>query len=424
MAMLDIFGSGMLNAAEEMIRKKKATDGRTNLNAQPAKKGKTAKSKKRRGRESDAALQQQMQADQFKFLQDNIFDRTGATRRTMSGQIERDVPQGMDYFKNTGPDRPELVDRQNRLNNQGLKNPWFEANAREAVDLARRKQAEPPLFPGPQNQMTPEQQLRQGGNGVEVFDNPLFSQSNPRTGLNINTGPFVRSMDNPYGTARALFEPQVQQPAQQPAPGPVQSLFTPQPTMNRMDPPRAVYNNPAAPAQQSSSKPAQTNAPVNMFGVPDVSWDSLIPKWPGSSPMAGGMSNPFAGMFTDPTPQTKGSLSSDMSFGNDSFGPTTGVANPLAGVENPYAGGPSFMQRFSGIDPVTSSMIPDVMNMPEVSLPNMPWQRDKIPDPNDRTGLIEQPNWWDNLMSFLTPNPQDYQKPSTNSSPFQFAPML
>lgn len=220
-----------LGGAADVYQQMKNSDGRTNPNAKPAKKGKNAKSNKAGKRAAEQAFQRQLQLDQQKFIQDNIFDRTGATRRDISGQIERNVPKGMDYFKNTGPDRPELATRQARLDNQGLKNPWFEANAREAVDLARRKQAEPPLFPGPQNQMTPEQQLRQGGNGVEVFDNPLFSQSNPRTGLNTNTGPFVRSMDNPYGTARALFTPTQ---AQQPAPGPVQSLFTPQQTAQPM----------------------------------------------------------------------------------------------------------------------------------------------------------------------------------------------
>jgi len=229
MAMLDFFGSGMLNAAEELVRKNKATDGMTNPNAKPGKKGKNAKSNKAGKRAADRAMQQQMQADQFKFLQDNIFDRTGATRRTMSGQIERDVPHGMDYFKNTGPDRPELVDRQNRLNNQGLKNPWFEANAREAVDLARRKQSEPGLFGAP-SQPGLDQILRQNTRNVDVFDNPANNVTNPRTGLTTNDGPFVRSRPNPYGTARALFTPQQQPSAQQPAPGPVQSLFTPQQT--------------------------------------------------------------------------------------------------------------------------------------------------------------------------------------------------
>jgi len=213
--MLDFFGSNMLNAAEELVRKNKATDGMTNPNAKPGKKGKNAKSNKAGKRAADRALQQQMQADQFKFLQDNIFDRTGATRRTMSGQIERDVPQGMDYFKNTGSDRPEVAARQNRLNNQGLKNPWFEANAREAVDLARRKQAEPGLF-GTPAQPSMDQILKTPTNNMDVFNNP--------------DGSFVRSRPNPYGSANALFKPQQQSPTQQPAPGPVQSLFTPQQT--------------------------------------------------------------------------------------------------------------------------------------------------------------------------------------------------
>jgi hypothetical protein len=279
-------GQGLAGASD-FLQDYKNSDGRTNPNAKPAKKGKTAKSKKRRQREAELAMQQQMQADQFKFIQDNVFDRTGATRRDMSGQIERDVPKGMDYFKNTGPNRPEVAERQNRLNNQGLKNPWFEANAREAVDLARRKQSEPPLFPSPQNTMTEDQRLRQGGKGVEVFDNPLFSQSNPRTRLNTNTGPFVRSMDNPYGTARALFTPQ--QSAQQPAAGPVQSLFTPQQTaqapaqatswdtnfMNNLST-LPLRRPPLIPTAAPQAAP--TSNPAAMAGVPSIQWSDLVPQ--------------------------------------------------------------------------------------------------------------------------------------------------
>jgi hypothetical protein len=287
-------GQGLAGASD-FLQDYKNSDGRTNPNAKPGKKGKNAKSNKAGKRAADRAMQQQMQADQFKFLQDNIFDRTGATRRTISGQIERDVPQGMDYFKNTGPDRPELVDRQNRLNNQGLKNPWFEANARKAVDLARRKQAEPPLFPGPQNTMTEDQRLRAGGNGVEVFDNPLFSQSNPRTQLNTNTGPFVRSMEidpryqNGSQTARALFTPQQQAPTQQPAPGPVQSLFTPQQTgqapaqtpswdtgfLNNLS--MLPQNQQPQQVPAATTPPTPAN-PAASFGVPNVQWSDLVPQ--------------------------------------------------------------------------------------------------------------------------------------------------
>lgn len=275
MAMLDIFGSGMLNAAEDMIRKKKATDGRTNPNSRPTKQGKNAKSSKAGKRAADRALQQQMQADQFKFLQENIFDRTGATRRDISGQIERNVPKGMDYFKNTGPDRPELVDRQNRLNNQGLKNPWFEANAREAVDLARRKQSEPSLFGTPQ-QPSLDQLLRQNTSTMDVFDNPANNQTNPRTGLVTNDGPFVRSRPNPYGTARAEFSGV---PQGSTSVGPVQQLFTAQPQTQQPDWSQNFMQYFSQLPQQTTQPQQQAQQPsadaFNIFGAPNFSWGQL-----------------------------------------------------------------------------------------------------------------------------------------------------
>lgn len=308
------FGYGLMQAAEKIAREMKNSDGRTNPNSKPAKQGKNAKSKKQMQREADLEMQRQMQLDQQKFLQENIFDRTGATRRDISGQIERNVPKGMDYFKNTGPDRPELVDRQNRLNNQGLKNPWFEANAREAVDLARRKQSEPSLFGTPQ-QPSQDQLLRQNTSTMDVFDNPANNQTNPRTGLVTNDGPFVRSRPNPYGTARALFEPQKQQPAQQPVPGPVQNLFqggfqnynqavndalqetAPQNTMpyRPINDAQAVFTPQAGltPPSPMNEAPSAVN-PAVLFGAPNITWGDIIPQGP---------SEPLFDLF-DRNPQT------------------------------------------------------------------------------------------------------------------------
>jgi len=239
MAMLDFFGSGMLNAAEELVRKNKATDGMTNPNAKPGKKGKNAKSNKAGKRAADLAMQQQMQADQFKFLQDNIFDRTGATRRTMSGQIERNVPQGMDYFKNTGPDRPEVAARQSRLDSQGLKNPNIWNQAQEDVNLASRKQAEPVLFGAPA-QPGMDQILKTPTNNMDVFNNP--------------DGSFVRSRPNPYGTARNLFTPNQGEVTV----GPVEQVFAPQ----------APTQQPQQNIQQLFTPPANITPPSPMWGAP------------------------------------------------------------------------------------------------------------------------------------------------------------
>jgi len=220
----------------------------TNPNAKKLGKGKTAKSKKRRMREAQMQMQQpqmsfgeqqQLQNDQFKFLQDNIFGRTGATRRTIGGQLERDVSQGMDFFKNTGPDRQSVKDRQASLDSTSLNQPGVWNQAQQAVNDAKRAQgwSDPNTPPAPPPGPSMDQILRQNTNTVDVFNNPANNQTNPRTGLTTNDGPFVRSRPNPYGAASALFTPQTQDAAAQPQPqqssanaGPVQQLFTPQQT--------------------------------------------------------------------------------------------------------------------------------------------------------------------------------------------------
>jgi len=449
---LAYFGSSMLQAAEDIARKAKMDTGRvTNPNAKKLGKGKNAKSKKRLAREAAMRQQQmqmqqqqmqmqqpqmtfdeqqQLQNDQFKFLQDNIFGRTGATRRTIGGQLERDVPQGMDFFKNTGPDRPEVAARQARLDSTGLNRPGVWNQAQQAVNDAKRAQgwSDPNTPPAPPPGPSMDQILRQNTNTVDVFNNPANNQTNPRTGLTTNDGPFVRSRPNPYGSARALFTPQIQgagaQGQQSQAsvnPGPVQQLFTPQPTMNRMDPPSAVFSPQSSNWQDMPSGPARSYAsfgvnpeapaqPAQPQGPPRAIPVNEMPSGPARSYAQFGLQDPqepmFGNLFKDPTPQTSGALPDVMSFQNDYFGPEQGRQEPM---KVPYP-----LDRFmvNPIDPVTQSMLPDLMNLPQMQLPNMPWQRDQVVDPNDRTKLITQPNWYDQTMSFIqgalqAPRPQN-----------------
>lgn len=408
----------------------------TNPKAKKLGKGKTAKSKKRRMREAQMQMQQpqmtfaeqqQLQNDQFKFLQDNIFGRTGATRRTIGGQLERDVPQGMDFFKNTGPDRQSVKDRQARLDSTSLNQPGVWNQAQQAVNDAKRAQgwSDPNTPPAPPPGPSMDQILRQNTNTVDVFNNPANNQTNPRTGLTTNDGPFVRSRPNPYGSARALFTPQTQGAAAQAqpqqasvSPDPVQQLFTPQ---QNMTPPSPMFGQQAANWQDMPSGPARSYAsfgvnpeapaqPTQQQGPPKAIPVNEMPSGPARSYAQFGLQDPqepmFGNLFKDPTPQTSGALPDNMSFQNDYFGPEQGRQEPM---KIPYP-----LDRFmvNPIDPVTQSMLPDLMNLPQMQLPNMPWQRDQVVDPNDRTKLITQPNWYDQTMSFIqgalqAPRPQN-----------------
>jgi len=221
----------------------------TNPNARPVKKGKTAKSKRRRMRESQQsqagfANQQQLQNDQFKFLKDNIFDRTGATRRTMSGQIEQPGPQGLDFFTNTGPDRQSVKDRQARLDSTSLSQPGAWEAAQAAVNRQKKVQGwadpntPPPQAPSNFNQ---DQYMRTSGKFMDVFNN--------------GDGSVTRSRANPYGTARAAYSSPMQGPPAPAKQGPVQQLFQPpQPTVN----PNNV-------AQEVKRTPDEWNS---IFGLP------------------------------------------------------------------------------------------------------------------------------------------------------------
>jgi hypothetical protein len=269
-----------------------------------------------------------------------------------------------------------------------------------------------------------DQILRQNTNTVDVFNNPANNQTNPRTGLTTNNGPFVRSRPNPYGSARALFTPQMegqgQQAQPQPAPmapGPVQQLFSPpQTTMNRMDPPSAMrpwQGMPSGPERSYASFGANPPAPTQPAvesGPPKAVPVNEMMSGPARSYAQFGLPDPqesmFGNLFKDPTPQTSGALPDSMSFQNDFFGPSQGRQEPM---KVPYP-----LDRFmvNPIDPVTQSMLPDLQNLPQLQIPNMPWQRDQIVDPNDRTKLITQPNWYDQTMSFIqgalqAPRPQN-----------------
>lgn len=217
-----------------LLRSKENTPGlarTTNPNARAVKKGKTAKSKRRRMREAQQqqagfANQQQMQKDQFDFLKQNIFDRTGATRRTMSGQIEQPGPQGLDFFTNTGPDRESVAKRKAALDATSLSQPDAWTNAQAAVNRQKAVQGwadpntPPPQAPSNFNQ---DQYMKTPGKFMDVFSN--------------GDGTVTRSRPNPYGSASAVFSSPVQGPPA-PAPsappaGPVQQLFQPpQPQVN------------------------------------------------------------------------------------------------------------------------------------------------------------------------------------------------
>jgi hypothetical protein len=273
----------------------------TNPNAKKLGKGKTAKSKRRRMREAQMQMQQpqmsfaeqqQLQNDQFKFLQDNIFGRTGATRRTIGGQLEQDVPQGMDFFKNTGPDRQSVKDRQARLDSTSLNQPGVWNQAQQAVNDTKRAQGwsdpnTPPASPpGP----SMYQMLRRDNGAVGYFNDPAYNSINPRTGLVTNDGPFNLSRDTPYGSARSYFEGSKGNISKEPATvgevtvGPVQQLFEPQ---QNMTPPSPMWNMqpqqpspfdvPQGQAQPQSQRPAYTLPPGSeMLDAAQQWWQGLF----------------------------------------------------------------------------------------------------------------------------------------------------
>ena len=288
----------------------------TNPKAKKLGKGKTAKSKKRRMREAQMQMQQpqmtfaeqqQLQNDQFKFLQDNIFGRTGATRRTIGGQLERDVPQGMDFFKNTGPDRPEVAARQARLDSTSLNQPGVWNQAQQAVNDAKRAQgwSDPNTPPAPPPGPSMDQMLRRDNGAVGYFNDPAYNSINPRTGLVTNDGPFNLSRDTPYGPARSYFEGAKgnvsKEPANGPAvnPGPVSNLFqggfqnynqavndalqktAPQNTVpyRPVNDAQAVFTPQTGltPPSPMNEAPSAVN-PAVPFGAPNITWGDIIPQ--------------------------------------------------------------------------------------------------------------------------------------------------
>jgi len=250
------------------LRSKENTPGlarTTNPNARAASKGKTAKSKRRRMREAQQqqagfANQQQMQSDQFKFLKDNIFDRTGATRRTMSGQIEQPGPQGLDFFNNTGPDRESVAKRKAALDATSLSQPDAWTNAQAAVN--RQKQVQgwaDPNTPPPQapSNFNMDQYMRTPRKNMNVFGN--------------GDGSVTRSRANPYGSASSVYSPPVQRPPKPSAPaGPVQQLFQPQAPVNTNNVAQGGFTGPPNLGDPSMGP---VNTPVNRTVA---EWNSLF----------------------------------------------------------------------------------------------------------------------------------------------------
>lgn len=234
-----LFGSAMMNAVSDLMNQPKAT----NPNATPRKK------KKKQAQQADDGT--------LAFLQ-SIMQPQGARRLTMSGQPEKDVPQGLDFFKNTGADRPEVQARKAALDKQSLSNPtaWWQAN-QAVLDKKRQQGWTDPNTPPAAPTMDMNQFLRTPTKNVDVFTNPAADQVNPRTGLNTNQGSFVRSMPNPYGTARAEFTPQGDVSV-----GAVQELFG-QP--QNLTPPSPMYNLPPAP--QPAYGPLDLLR--SLFGIPE-----------------------------------------------------------------------------------------------------------------------------------------------------------
>jgi len=310
----------------------------TNPNARPVKKGKTAKSKRRRMREAQQAQasfanQQQLQNDQFKFLKDNIFDRTGATRRTMSGQIEQPGPQGLDFFTNTGPDRQSVKDRQARLDSTSLSQPGAWEAAQAAVNRQKKVQGwadpntPPPQAPSNFNQ---DQYMRTPGKFMDVFNN--------------GDGSVTRSRANPYGTARAEYSSPMQGPPAPAKQGPVQQLFQPQAPVNTSNVAQGGF---VGPPNLGDASMGPVNQPVNrtvaewnsLFGQPQEQPLPALPRNSYEQAVAGTVANPpESTWYSDP--------GSDMSFMNDSYGPTTGFESPVSLPQSPTS-----MQWLQKMDP-------------------------------------------------------------------------
>lgn len=324
------------------LRSKENTPGlarTTNPNARATSKGKTAKSKKRRMREAQQqqagfANQQQMQSDQFKFLKDNIFDRTGATRRTIGGQIEQPGPQGLDFFKNSGPDRPEVAARKAALDAASLSQPDAWTNAQSAVN--RQKQVQgwadpntpPPQAPSNFNQ---DQYMKTPGKFMDVFSN--------------GDGTVTRSRANPYGSASAVYSPPVQGPPKPSAPaGPVQQLFQPQAPVNTNNVAQGGFTGPP---NLGDASMGPVNTPVNrtvaewnsLFGQPQEQPLPALPQNSYEQAVAGTIVNP-------PEPTWYSDPNSDMSFMNDFYGPTTGFESSVSLPQTPTS-----MQWLQKMDP-------------------------------------------------------------------------
>lgn len=120
---------------------------------------------------------------------------------------------------------------------------------------------------------------------------------------------------------------------------------------------------------------------------------------------------PVPASAPSPDPNVVSLPQDSMSFASDVFGPTQGFDMP-AMPQLPDVG-----SRITGIDPVTGEIANKAANFWEsLSMPNMPYQRDKVVDPNNPSAYITQPNWWDNVRSsvkgaFVTPQNRQYTFP-------------
>ena len=194
------------------------------------------------------------------------------------------------------------------------------------------------------------------------------------------------------------------------------------PTMNRMDPsisrPRSSESLPATPTQPATQAQTALDPLNTVLGVFNANQAARTASPQASTPALGqrfDISNQSAiggsavgdflkasGGMASPGSSTVGRFDIPMqaSAGGDASGVGSFV-NQLAGAVG---------QGMNTLSERTT--MPPLLSLPQLpDMPNMPYQRDRQIDPNNPNAYQELPNWWDNFMSFLTPDPTQFKQP-------------
>ena len=345
-------------------------------------------------------------------------------RRTMGGEVIDQTPvkqpEGMDFFKQNNPFTEESLQRQHNINAQNKYQSQLGAwEGGQAVDQLKKQQVESGVRnpDGSTNFMSNIPSKTIGG---QKF---VFDQKGQVVGMTGDSGAggklasgeiatpegraqnrqgmenaFLSAMSKPSVStpeggkpfdSAAFAKSQGRTPSGQQGPNPM-----PERTIKKsyQPPTPKGYQLPGAPPVPTASQPYQGQR----FDIPNqaVQASSPKPSTPAATPAPLTPQTGYQGRRFDIPTQATGAPDQSMGkFWDWLSGAVTPVA---AGVGASLSDG--FNTILGGItpDPTTQQMFE---NLPSPSMPNMPWQNQRVVDPNNPNQYQQLPNWWDSLMA-------------------------